>query len=261
MRTWQTTRAACAIFLLAVAAATASAEPLKIMPLGDSITNGYPDGGGYRTKLWQRFGSSADNVDFLGSQQNGPAALGDKNHEGHNAYTIAYVPGAPGSIDQNIAAWLNASVNPDIILLMIGTNDIDRNYQVATAPDRLSQLIGKICDLKPDATLIVASIAPFANSTKNALAVTYNAAIPGVVSTHRSQGEDVYFFDMYGQLSTSDLLSDGIHPNAAGYDKMGDAWYAAIQSIPEPGSMALLISAGAAVAAVAWRRHSARHAF
>src|SRR5690349_12202154 len=63
---------------------TATAESnggVRVMPLGDSITDGVPAGGGYRVGLWQRVTAGGYQVDFVGSQSNGPATLGDHDHE------------------------------------------------------------------------------------------------------------------------------------------------------------------------------------
>jgi hypothetical protein len=52
------------------------------MPLGDSITDGLVVPGGNRIGLWQRFVANGYKVDFVGSLSNGPASLGDHDHEG-----------------------------------------------------------------------------------------------------------------------------------------------------------------------------------
>ena len=70
---------------------TAAAESnggVRIMPLGDSITDGVQTPGGYRIGLWQRFVANGYREDFVGSLSNGPAALGDHDHEGHSGWRI-----------------------------------------------------------------------------------------------------------------------------------------------------------------------------
>src|SRR5688572_3230414 len=84
----------CAAALLAAtlsAAVPATAESnggTRVMPLGDSITEGTQVPGGYRIGLWQRFGGGNYRVDLVGSQFNGPASLGDHDHEGHPGWRI-----------------------------------------------------------------------------------------------------------------------------------------------------------------------------
>jgi lysophospholipase L1-like esterase len=196
---------------------------VRIMPLGDSITDGNKVPGGYRINLWQSVGAGGYQVDFVGSRSNGPAGLGDHDHEGHPGWRI-------DQLDANIVSWLRATT-PRTILLLIGTNDVDQNYDLANAPARLSTLIDHIAGVVPAVELFVATITPQSNATYESRARTYNAAIPGVVSRQAAAGRHVHLVDMHAALTTADL-SDGTHPTRAGYDKMAAVWYNALRSVP-----------------------------
>ena len=199
-----------------VHAAHAATTPVKIMPLGDSITYGTnsSNGGGYRLPLWNDLISQGANVDFVGSQLGGPANF-DANNEGHPGWRI-------DQISANIVNWLT-TYQPQIVLLHIGTNDIIQNHDVANAPTRLSQLINQITTTLPTATLFVAQIIPL-NSNLNSEVVTYNAAIPGIV---QAAGSHVHMVDMYHAVSPT-LLPDNIHPNDVGYGLMANVWHTAL---------------------------------
>ncbi|MBN1699866.1 MAG: hypothetical protein JW881_20315 [Spirochaetales bacterium] len=191
----------------------------KIMPLGDSITDGLVVPGGYRIKLWSSIQNLGITIDFVGSQSNGPAELGDKNHEGHSGWRI-------DQIDSNINGWMD-SYQPRIVLLHIGTNDIGQNYDIANAPSRLSTLIDKICAKLPgDGKVYVAKIVPLSGQDQNIN--NFNSQIPGIVQSKANAGKPVYMVDMYSALTLSDL-QDGVHPNRTGYDKMADVWFSAIR--------------------------------
>ncbi|MDY7014049.1 MAG: SGNH/GDSL hydrolase family protein, partial [Cyanobacteriota bacterium] len=129
-----------------------SENALKIMPLGDSITVGHDVPGGYRTLLWQKLTDRGYEIDFVGSVQNGPRALPDKDHEGHAGWRIR-------DLRSQIQSWLQQT-QPDIVLLMIGSNDILKNDEPSTAPDRLQKLLEDIFAEVPDATVLVSSIPP-----------------------------------------------------------------------------------------------------
>ncbi|GGL21526.1 lipase [Sphaerisporangium melleum] len=212
------------------AAGAESNGGVRVMPLGDSITEGTQVPGGYRIGLWQRLASGRYTVDFVGSQFNGPGSLGDHDHEGHPGWRI-------DQIDANITGWAR-NYNPRTVLLHIGTNDILQNYNVSSAPQRLSTLIDHITAAVPNADVFVATIIPLSNSGQEANARTFNAAVPGIVQSKVSSGKRVHLVDMHSKLTTGDLI-DGIHPTAGGYDKMAAAWYAALQSVSgsigEPG--------------------------
>ncbi len=212
--------------LVAVRATAAQAESnggVRVMPLGDSITEGTQVPGGYRIGLWQRLAAARYTNDFVGSQFNGPSSLWDHDHEGHPGWRI-------DQIDANVTGWLRTH-NPRTVLLHIGTNDILQNYNVSTAPQRLSTLIDRITATVPNADVLVATIIPLSSASQGAAARTFNAAIPGIVWDKVSAGKRVHLVDMYSKLTTSDLI-DGVHPTAGGYDKMAAAWYTALQSIP-----------------------------
>src|SRR6185436_1789723 len=148
-----------------VSAGIASAESnggVRVMPLGDSITEGTQVPGGYRIGLWQRLNSNGYRVDFVGSQFNGPASLGDHDHEGHPGWRI-------DQIDANIVGWLQ-SFTPHSVLLHIGTNDVLQNFNLSTAPTRLSTLIDHITNTAPTAEVFVAQIIPLANAGQDAAA-------------------------------------------------------------------------------------------
>lgn len=248
------------------------AEPLLILPLGDSNTVGTALApGAYRTRLWQDFGSDPSRVKFLGTQQSGPPELGSQLHEGHSGYTIDAAPVGFGGIIPNINGYLGgARTNPDIILLLIGTNDINLNYEVDQAPARLDTLIGLISDLstglKPNADLIVANIPPIDDAhnefktgndnSANMRAIAFNATVPGIVAVHRARGERVHFVDINSMLTISDI-ADGLHLTPAGYAKMGDAFFVAIVSLPEPSNLVpILVAMGMTIPSVRVRRMS-----
>ncbi|WFF03232.1 ricin-type beta-trefoil lectin domain protein [Micromonospora sp. WMMD964] len=233
---WLATLAALGVVASGVLTPTgpASAESnggVRVMPLGDSITEGTQVPGGYRIGLWQRLVNGRYTVDFVGSQFNGPASLGDHDHQGHPGWRI-------DQIDANIVNWLNTQ-RPQTVLLHIGTNDILQNYNVSSAPNRLSTLIDRITTTAPTAEVFVAQLIPISNSNQGAAVRTFNAAIPGIVQSKVNAGKRVHLVDMHSALTTADLI-DGVHPTAGGYDKMAARWYSALQSVPgsigNPGS-------------------------
>jgi lysophospholipase L1-like esterase len=212
-----------AIALRPSAAGAESNGGVRVMPLGDSITEGTQVPGGYRIGLWQRLNGNGYRVDLVGSQFNGPASLGDHDHEGHPGWRI-------DQIDANIAGWMQA-FTPHTVLLHIGTNDVLQNFNLNTAPNRLSTLIDHITNAAPTAEVFVAQIIPLANAGQEAAVRTFNAAIPGIVAGKVSAGRHVHLVDMHSALTTADLI-DGVHPTAGGYDKMAGTWFNALRTVP-----------------------------
>jgi lysophospholipase L1-like esterase len=175
-------------------------------------------------ELFSKAVAGQKKITFTGSLSNGPNTVAGqalpKNNEGHSGRTITQVAGLIPS------PALNTPLN--IILLMIGTNDVHASSGQATMPDRLGQLLDKIIGAAPNALLVVAKITPLSNASWNATIKTYNDAMPGLVQTRVTAGKHVMLVDMNTGFTSSMLSSDGIHPNQSGYNFMGDVWYAAI---------------------------------
>lgn len=191
------------------------------MPLGDSITvgEGAPAGGGYRGYLLEYLTNSGYEIDYVGSMTTFPASgMVDIQHEGHSGWTI------PG-ITSQITKWLTNNT-PDVILLMIGTNDVKTNSQ-SQAPARLSQLIDRIYATSPSVHLFVASIPPFNNSLETRSSI-YNNTIPGIVDSKRALGRSIYYVNIHDSLVASEDIFDGIHPNELGYRKIAQTWFEAL---------------------------------
>jgi lysophospholipase L1-like esterase len=231
---WLASAALAALAGATLYTAPAAAESnggVRVMPLGDSITEGTQVPGGYRIGLWQRFVSGGFRVDLVGSQFNGPASLGDHDHQGHPGWRI-------DQIDANIVTWLR-NTTPRTVLLHIGTNDVLQNFNLAGAPTRLSTLVDRITATVPAADVLVATIIPLSNPDQEAKVRAFNATIPGMVQSKVNAGKRVHLVDMHSALTTADLI-DGIHPTANGYGKMAATWFTALRSVPgsigEPGA-------------------------
>jgi endoglucanase len=208
---------------------SASSAPIRILPLGDSITLGV--NGGYRNGLWTRLLAAGKSIDYVGSQFDQYTKAPDKDHEGHPGFTI-------GNISASTDGWM-ASYAPDYVLLMIGTNDVawwsaQTGSQIA---DQNALLIDQILADRPSAWVVVASIPPLSSSIiqpnnidRAQLGQDYNAALQQRVQTRITAGKHVRWADVYSVLTVADLY-DGVHPTEAAADKVAQVWYNALAPI------------------------------
>jgi lysophospholipase L1-like esterase len=213
------------------------ATPCAIMPLGDSITFGIgSSGGGYRVELFRQALANQQNVTFVGTAPpNGPNQVNGvafpPNHQGHPGFTIS--GGGSGSLAGLVDAAI-ATTSPNIVLLMIGTNDINGNINVAQAPARLGALIDQITNDAPDALLVVGQIIPTTSAQTNTGVQAYNAAIPGLVQARAEAGKHVVVVDLFTPFISNPnfagIMNDGLHPNDTGYVVLGQAWHEAIDA-------------------------------
>ncbi|MER7757901.1 ricin-type beta-trefoil lectin domain protein [Kitasatospora sp. NPDC097643] len=221
----------------AVPASAASSTPLRVMPLGDSITWGLGSstGNGYRGPLWDGLAADGHPLDFVGTGRNG--SMSDPDNEGHSGYRI----------DQ-IAALADAALTryrPNVVTLEIGTNDFNGNFQPTTAGARLKSLVDRITADVPDATVLLASLIVSTNSTVEQYRPGYNQAISQIVSDAQAAGKHVAYVDM-SAMTTADL-ADSLHPNDAGYQKMADAFRRGVQTADAAGWLKAPAPAPAAV--------------
>ena len=212
-------RLVVALGLALASAPDAHATAVRVMPLGDSITYGYPSSNynGYRGPLFDMLRKDSlvtvSALDFVGSQNAG--IMCDDWHEGHPGWVIDQIAGAEHA-EAPIA-------RPNLVLIHAGTNDMNLNLDAPNAPTRLGTLIDETFQDNPGVTLVVAKIIRSANTTTEARIETYNAAIPGVVKTRLNAGKHIVMVDMWSALGLADLADD-LHPNDTGYRKMATVW-------------------------------------
>ncbi len=226
----------------------ASSRPLRIMPLGDSITAGYTDNPkwevpfefGYRAALHTLLANAGMDCRFVGESaepwngafgvpSNTPSpdlrAFGQDKHRGYGGWGI-------DGITKHIVNWIEAD-NPDVILLMIGINNIGMgaNDDPVKQKEALENLVDTIITTKPEVHLIVAQITPLIKHTDSL--VQYNTYIRDtLVPQYAQQGYNVSTVDQYANFLTdageidASLFSNGInHPNRVGYKRMAETWF------------------------------------
>ncbi len=209
--------------LLAIRPAGA-ATPVRIMPLGDSIT-GSP--GCWRALLWNRLQSGGyTDIDFVGTQPpQGCSVSYDGDNEGHGGALVTAVA------DQNqLPGWLSAT-HPDIVLMHFGTNDVWSNRATGTILAAYGKLVDQMRASNPNMRVLVAQIIPMNPSTCPECAqrvVDLNNAIPGWASSKSTAQSPVTVVDQWTGFSTATDTSDGVHPNDSGNLKMSNRWYPAL---------------------------------
>jgi lysophospholipase L1-like esterase len=192
--------------------------PVRIMPLGDSIT-GSP--GCWRAALWNSLQSAGHtNVDFVGTlPPQGCGVTHDGDNEGHGGFL------ATGVARQNqLVGWLSAT-NPDVVLMHFGTNDVWSDIPPATILAAFSTLVDQMRANNPNTRIVVSQIIPMNPSGCGECAarvVALNRAIPGWASGKSTARSPIVVVDQWTGFSTATDTYDGVHPNAAGDRKIAD---------------------------------------
>jgi acyl-CoA thioesterase I len=195
--------------------ASVGARPLRIMPLGSSSTVGVgsPATAGYRGPLESLLAREKIAFVMVGSEEAGPPSVPDRRYEGHSGWTMA-------QIQPRVAGWMKAQ-RPDVVLLQVGTNDLNDGVSAPATAARLDKLLTTIHRTR-DAMVIVAGVwAPL--RTHAQARAEYERLAAEVVARHRKRGEAVTFVDASRLLGPGDLF-DTLHPDADGYRKIAAMW-------------------------------------
>jgi len=198
----------------------ATASPVRIMPLGNSITKGTAGSDldiGYRRALYIALEDSGFDVDFVGTQVHGLVTDFDRDHEGHGGWEA-------DEIRDNIYNWL--CINPaDYVLLHIGTNDVSHNHIDVSEVEVLLDEIDRFeNDYSNPIKVLVSRIILRADSY-NPQTITFNDSVETLVMNRIAGGDDLRLVRMDSALVYPDDLADNVHPNQGGYDKMAEVWY------------------------------------
>lgn len=197
-------------------------EPCKILPFGDSITEGIYSPGAWRVPLFEKAVADGKSITFVGSRSNGPSQVAGqpfpRNHQATSGITI-------GNIHRSVPSPA-LDDDPHIVLIHIGTNDM--TFSSRTASTDLESLLDDIIEGAPDALLVVAQITP--RSSGNTATEAFNATIPGIVEERAAAGAHITMVDMYTGFMGS-MLQDSVHPNDRGNEFMADIFYEAIAEL------------------------------
>lgn len=226
-----------------------ASRPLKVMSVGDSITDDSSINGAWRSylqPLLQTNGYVYTNLGRWVSSSSPTFTL--TRHEGMDGAVIAY-PGlspAHGYVAASNYTLLTlaqalANVTPDLFLIDMGVNDMGRGrnpYFVAT--NDMAALLDMIFAKVPAANIIVgkptsityASILSPPYSTYGTNMPIFGAALQSLVNARRAQGQNVFIADLFSVVTSPSMMkSDGTHPIATGLTAMANEWRFRIAAI------------------------------
>jgi lysophospholipase L1-like esterase len=247
-------RSICSTLAIAVCIlGAAPAGAYSVMAIGDSITAGYvppasPNGsptynGGYIPILSNWLGGG---YNFIGSQQ-----TGGYHHEGY--------PGATWQDFSNPNSgfpWIGnlPSQAPDIMLIHIGTNNINRgddpNQVAARVVDSILDTIDNQYQNKTPIDVYLAQIIPIDTVAGRTAVKAFDDALASYLDAWpwNYSNLNLHRVNMYGLFpdSTGYYPGDSLHPDAEGYQRMASAWYTAItgQAAPVPLPTPVFLLAG-----------------
>ncbi len=233
--------------------------PVRIMALGDSITAGVgpngirADDGGYRGTLESMLADAGYHAHFVGSRTDYSAALSERGHEGWPGYVLRSFPAdpGPGQLYGPVVADAIHAADPDVILLMAGTNDLLRStrgvpgYTVPTIVHSMDLVLREIFRTKPGVEVIVAPVVASPRIDACDLA-KFNGdnlcgpagpeSLKSLVAAYARRGFHITLAARMARAvpRDDDHFPDGIHPcGDGGYAAVARAWFSAIKAITD----------------------------
>lgn len=236
--------------LVIIASLNADAQSMRILPLGNSITEG-TDGNpppesqriAYRHTLYTLLTAGGYNFNFVGHKSSGYGVFPDAEHGG-----------IPGTRDQYLVRLLQdgydmrwgVQITPgnqpyldvypaDVILLHIGTNDLI--HDEGPSPNDVARILDEIdgWELRTGNKVIVLVARIINRKVYNLTTTQYNNNVAAMVAARNDPNISMVDIENgAGIVYSTDMQDDGIHPYPSGYTKMGQKWYEAIQSLNSP---------------------------
>ena len=238
-------------------------NPIKIMCVGDSITDGYGIPGSYRKFLYHGLTQKGYNIDMVGSktgwstkytdETTGETFEFDDDNTGYSTYTIKSYGGRNGIYD-TLKETNCLSQEPDIVILQIGTNNIIDNhdpkensedfetlldYILQNIPSTSMLFVTTIPDLDPNRQDVYSWFSNYRHSSDWQTTYTddevqmkveaslkyYNSDITSRVNARRESGQNIRSANVNSAITdVKSQLMDGVHPNNIGYKLMGEYW-------------------------------------
>ncbi|MBC5993717.1 SGNH/GDSL hydrolase family protein [Pontibacter cellulosilyticus] len=245
-----------ALFLFFSQICAASQTPLRIMALGNSITQSNQSNYSYRYNLWKKLLDANLEADFVGShaenrggnpnwpQYNGKSF--DPDNEGHWGWSADQV--LYGNTEEpnkgKLSQWLQ-NYTPDLVLLHLGTNDMFRNQPLDETLNELREVVRLLRADNPEVTILFAKLIPAYDQKVGPQAanniVLLNEKIPALVAELNTSTSKVILVDQFTGFNptTGADTWDGVHPNASGEEKMAQRWFDAIMQVAAPSAVTI----------------------
>jgi len=205
--------------------------PLRLMPLGDSITRGDAEHDSYRRPLWQLLAAGGYSVDFVGSQSanllgGSPHDDFDNDHEGHGGWRA-------DEILERIAEWAGGA-RPDIVIVHLGSNDVFQDQSLQSTIDDLGHIIDRLRAINPRVKILLAQVIGVANAHQNEGIRRLNSEIAALAGRKTADGSAVVLVDQFTGFQAAEDTHDGVHPDLSGEVKLAQRWFTALEALSLP---------------------------
>ena len=204
---------------------------LKIMAVGDSITEGVLGQKSYRNELVPPTAATGCSFEMVGSKLNNETPTGFQSpHEGYSGHPAnRFIPGQTSGGNPGIDVMMSQS--PDVVLLHLGSNDIRLAQSVSGTVNEIDQIVTRIWANNSVAEVFVANVIPwYGTSSTNSNVQSDIQQLGTAIETWVTNKADsrLHLVDVRSQYNPNMMISDLIHPNAVGEAHIADAFLSAL---------------------------------
>jgi lysophospholipase L1-like esterase len=210
---------ATAALLSLFAHASEPATLWRIMPVGDSITEGGASFSCYRPLLAERLRAAGVRFEFVGSRGADPL-----RHEGYGGKNVEFLAAqVPPRFKAHPA---------DIVLLHAGHNHFAEEKPVPGMISATEKLIHSFRAANPRVVVLLAQVIPAGKLPKYSYLPELNRELARLATRLHSNLQPVLLVDhATGFDWKTDTVDDHVHPNAVGAAKMAARWFEALAPI------------------------------
>ena len=253
-----------AICLRVYDAAVYAARPkFKIMPYGDSITEGFNLGdskANYRVLLGQKLAMLGYNVEMVGCYNKIQSRYGTDSffdaidpsgavatniwqwHSAKHGATLgvtALTSWQRSALTENVDTISAMAGRPDVVLLLGGINDLSPGFDAPeTVFGNWTNVVSRLVKNLPDTKIVVTTTlhaGPGRTDSLNTNADNFNALVKSYINDMPvAWSGHVYFVDLCNAVKSAEagvISSDNLHPDWLGDDQMAEGWLSVITNL------------------------------
>lgn len=114
--------------------------------------------------------------------------------------------------------------DPDIILLLIGSEDMANNVDHEDAIRRWDDLLSHMAEIWPYAHILASNLLPRFNVQENERVNTFNNLTKAIVNKQKQKGVKISHVNMSGFFAVDDLEDQKMHLTVNAYRTLGHKW-------------------------------------
>ncbi|MCX7047859.1 MAG: GDSL-type esterase/lipase family protein [Candidatus Sumerlaeota bacterium] len=200
----------------------------RILPIGDSITEGGKTFSTYRYPLREKLFAAGYLIEYIGSRSS-ESRIGPLPHEGYGGKNAEFLAATVGKIPREHA--------PDIALIHAGHNHTVEEQPINGIVSATEKIIASLRAENPKVIVLLAQVIPSGKLPKYSYIPALNEELGKLAERLNTPPQPVIIVNQAAGFDWSaDTIADMVHPNAKGAEKMAAQWFAALTQVMEkPG--------------------------